>query len=581
MKNNISKKGGLALLLVIMLVGYSCKESFLTIPATGQLDEGQLSTKKGIEGVLVSVYGQLNGRANRMASASNWVWGSIRGGDANKGTDPGDFSDINPIQRFEYQTTQGVILDKWKGNYEGVARANLVIKLLGVAQEDVTEDDKKRIGGEARFLRSHYYFELKRGFNNVPFVDETKDYGTGIESVPNTVEIWPLIEADMKFAYENLPETQGAAGRANKWAAAAYLAKIYMYQKKYTEAKGLYDLIIANGKTTNGKKYGLVPKFQDAFKASNDNNSESVFAIQAAANTGSVNNANPEFDLNWPYNTGPNGPGNCCSFFQPSFELGNSFRTDANGLPYLDGSYNTAGKELKTDMGLKSSDAFTPDAGPVDPRLDHSIGRRGLPFLDWIDHPGNDWIRNQPNAGPYTPKKYAYYKSDIGSLQDNSSWTPGYTAINVNIIRFADVLLMAAEAEIEVGSLEKAREYVNLVRTRAANPESFVKRKDGQVAANYVINTYKTAFASKDAARSAVRFERKLELSGEGHRFFDLVRWEIADSAINAYLSYEGKKLSGALGGTKFTVKKNEFLPVPQEQIDLLGKDILVQNPGY
>jgi tetratricopeptide (TPR) repeat protein len=568
----ILSKGGLAVLMALMLIGYSCKESFLEIPATGQLDESQLSTKKGIEGVLVSVYGQLNGRANRMASASNWVWGSIRGGDANKGTDPGDFSDINPIQRFEYQTTQGVILDKWKGLYEGVARANLVMKLIGVAQPDVTEDDKKRIGGEARFLRAHYYFELKRGFNNVPYVDETKDYGTGIESVPNTVELWPLIEADMKYAYDNLPETQTAAGRSNKWAAAAYLAKIYMYQKKFTEAKALYDLIIANGKTTNGKKYGLVPKFQDAFKAANDNNSESVFAIQAAANTGSVNNANPEFDLNWPYNVGPNGPGNCCSFFQPSFELGNSFRTDAAGLPYLDGSYNTAGKELKTDMGLKSSDAFTPDAGPVDPRLDHSIGRRGLPFLDWIDHPGNDWIRNQPNAGPYTPKKYAYYKTDVGSLQDNSSWTPGYTAINVNIIRYADVLLMAAEAETEVGSLEKAREYVNIVRTRASNPESFVKRAGGANAANYVINTYKTAFASKEAARLAVRFERKLELSGEGHRFFDLVRWEIAESAINAYLTYEGKKLSGALGGTKFTGKKNEYRPVPQEQIDLLGK---------
>jgi hypothetical protein len=576
----IVSKGGLALLMAIMLIGYSCKENFLEIPATGQLDEGQLSTKKGIEGVLVSVYGQLNGRANRMASASNWVWGSIRGGDANKGTDPGDFSDINPIQRFEYQTTQGVILDKWKGLYEGVARANLVMKLIGVAQADVSEDDKKRIGGEARFLRAHYYFELKRGFNNTPYVDETKDYGTGIESVPNTVELWPLIEADLKYAYDNLPETQGAAGRTNKWAAASYLAKVYMYQKKFTEAKALFDLIIANGKTTNGKKYGLVPKFQDAFKSANDNNAESVFAIQAAANTGSVNNANPEFDLNWPYNTGPNGPGNCCGFFAPSFELGNSFRTDATGLPLLDGSYNSAGKELKTDMGLKSSDPFTPDAGPVDPRLDHSIGRRGLPFLDWIDHPGNDWIRNQSNAGPYSPKKYAYYKADIGSLQDNSSWTPGYTAINVNIIRFADVLLMAAEAEIEVGSLEKAREYVNIVRTRASNPESFVKKGTAN-AANYVISTYKTAFASKEAARTAVRFERKLELSGEGHRFFDLVRWGIADATVNAYLNYEGKKLSGALGGTKFTPNKNEFLPVPQEQIDLLGKEVLVQNPGY
>jgi hypothetical protein len=458
---------------------------------------------------------------------------------------------------------------------------NLVMKLIGVAGEDVTDADKKRIGGEARFLRGHYYFELKRGFNNTPYVDETIDYGTGIEKVPNDKDLWPMIEADMKFAYENLPATQDAAGRVNKWAAGAYLAKVYMYQKKFTEAKALYDLIIAGGQTTNGKKYALVPKFQDAFKASNDNNSESVFAIQAAANTGSVNNANPEFDLNWPYNTGPNGPGNCCSFFAPSFELGNSFRTDASGLPLLDGSYNTNGKELKTDMGLKSSDPFTPDAGPVDPRLDHSIGRRGIPYLDWIEHPGNDWIRNQSNAGPYTTKKYAYYRTDIGSLQDNSSWTPGYTAINVNIIRYADVLLMAAEAEVEVGSLEKAREYVNLVRARAANPASFVKRTTGENAANYVIDTYKTAWASKDAARTAVRFERKLELSGEGHRFFDLVRWGTAAAEINAYLTYESKRLSGALGGAQFTPNKNEYLPLPQGQVDLIGKDILVQNPGY
>jgi hypothetical protein len=335
MKNNRSK-GTLVFILAIMLVGYSCKESFLEVPATGLLDEEQLSNRKGIEGVLVSVYGQLNGRANRMASASNWVWGSIRGGDANKGTDPGDFSDINPIQRFEYITTQGVTKDKWEGLYEGVARANLVMKLLGIAKEDVTEADKKRIGAEARFLRGHYYFELKRGFNNTPYVDESVDYDKGIEKVSNTADLWPKIEADMKFAYDNLPETQDAAGRVNKWAAGAYLAKVYMYQKKFTEAKALYDLIIAGGQTTKGKKYALVPRFQDAFKASNDNNSESVFAIQAAANTGSVNNANPEFDLNWPYNTGPNGPGNCCSFFAPSFELGNSFRTDASGLPLLD-----------------------------------------------------------------------------------------------------------------------------------------------------------------------------------------------------------------------------------------------------
>ncbi len=580
--NSIFKKGALIATMGLTLVAFACKDSFLEVPATGAVSSAQLTSKAGLQGSLIAVYAMLNGRGGRMASASNWVWGSIRGGDANKGTDPGDFSDINPIQRFEYQSTQGVISEKWNGNYEGVARANSVLRLLASADASVSADDKKQIAAETKFLRAHYYFELKRGWGNgAPYVDETVDYGTGIEKVKNGVDLWPKIEADMKAAYADLPETQGAVGRANKWAAAAYLAKIYMYQKKFTEAKALYDLIIASGKTSNGLKYALVPKYADVFRASNDNNSESVFAIQAAANTGSVNNANPEFDLNFPYNTGPNGPGNCCGFFQPSFEMGNSFRVDAKGLPLANGTYNAAGNELKTDMGLLSSAAFTPDAGPVDPRLDHSIGRRGIPYLDWIDHPGADWIRNQANGGPYSPKKYAYYKSDKGSLQDNSSWTPGYTAINFTIIRYADVLLMAAEAEVEVGSLEKARTYVNLVRARAANKDGFVVRADGKPAANYVISTYDTPWTDKAAATAAVRFERKLELSGEGHRFFDLVRWGTVATEVNNYLKYESTKLAGTLGGSTFTANKHELLPVPQGQIDLQGADILVQNPGY
>lgn len=565
----------------VMTVFFSCKESFLEKPATGAVSEVLLTSTKGLEGALISVYGQINGKGagGRMASPSNWVWGSIRGGDANKGTDPGDYSDINPIQRYEYLSTQGVISEKWQGNYEGISRANAVLRLVAKADADVTDATKTRISAEARFLRGHYYFELKKAFGNTPYVDESVDYGTGIEKVKNDADLWPKIEADFKFAFDNLPVTQDAVGRANKWAAASYLAKAYLYQKKYPEAKTLFDQIIANGQTTNGKKYALVAKYADVFRASNDNNSESVFAVQAAANTGSVNNANPEFDLNWPYNTGANGPGNCCGFFQPSFEMVNSHRTDANGLPLLDGSYNSDKNAVVSDMGLLSKDKFTPDAGNLDPRLDHSVGRRGIPFLDWIDHPGADWIRNQANGGPYSPKKYAYYKTDVGSLQDNSSWTPGYTAINYTVIRFADVLLMAAEAEVEAGTLEKAREYVNMVRTRAANPDGFVK-KGGAPAAKYVIGTYKTAWTDKEAARMAVRFERKLELNLEGHRFFDLVRWGVADKELNAYLTFESKQLTGALGSAKFAAKY-ELLPIPQSQIDLQGADVLKQNPGF
>ena len=167
-------------LVLLAMIAFACKDTFLEVPATGQLSNAQLTSKKGIEGVLISVYSQVNGRANRMASPSNWVWGSIRGGDANKGTDPGDFSDINPIQRFENLPTQGVIRDNWRGNYEGIARANLVLRLLATADADVTAEDKKSISAQARFLRAHYYFQLKRNFNNTPYVDESLDFGAGI-----------------------------------------------------------------------------------------------------------------------------------------------------------------------------------------------------------------------------------------------------------------------------------------------------------------------------------------------------------------------------------------------------------------
>ncbi len=576
MKKYIFNKLTLAVSL-LTLIGYSCKEDFLTVLPTGAIAKAQLTTKKGLEGALIAAYGQISGYGTRMVHPNNWVWGSVRGGDANKGTDPGDFSDINPIQRFEYLSTQGVINDNYRGLYEGVARSNNVLGLLKDAQADVSADDKKRIEAEAKFMRGHFYFSLKRNYNNTPYVDESVDVGSGIEKITNSADLYPKIEADFKFAYDNLPATQGQKGRANKWAAGAYLGKVYMAQKKYAEAKTLFDAVIANGVTTGGTKYALVPSFPDLYKASNDNNSESIFAVQAAAGTGSVNNANGELDLNWPYNTGPDGPGNCCGFFQPSFELGNSFRTK-DGLPLLDGSYNTPANAVKTDMGVQSSASFTPDAGELDPRLDHTIGRRGIMFLDWKQHPGFDWIRNQANGGPYSPKKYSYYKTDKGSLQDNSSWTPGYTALNVTVMRLADIMLMAAECEVEIGSLEKARDYVNQIRTRAAKT---VVMNGAAPAAKYVIKPYAGTWTDKAVARTAVRFERKLELAMEGHRFFDLVRWGTDVADINAYLKYESTFLPNTLGQGAAYQAKHALLPLPQGQIDLLGADILKQNPGY
>ena len=562
----------------LLAVTVSCSDDFLDIGATGSLAEAQMTTLSGIDGTLIGAYAALNGVfGNRFEGPNHWVTGSITGGEANKGTDPGDYSTINPIQRYETDPTSGDLNNLWRGRFEGIARSNRVLALIAMS-EDISAADAARLAGEARLLRGHFYFDLKKHFNSVPWVDESVA-AAEISSIANSADVWSKIEADFQFAYDNLPAVQGQAGRVNKWAAAAYMGKAKLYQKDYAGAKQWFDNVIANGVTPSGDKYALLDNYASIYNAEFDNHAEAVFDVESANNTGSVNNANYFDDLNYPYNTGSDGPGNCCGFFQPSFELANSFRTK-DGLPLLDKSYNSADNEVAHDFLIESSDPFTPDAKPLDPRIDHSIGRRSIPYLDWIAHPGKNWIRKQDYAGPYSPKKYIYYKSQEGSLTDASSWTRGYALMNYTIIRFADVLLMAAEAEIEAGSLDKALEYVNQVRARAANSDYWVKNPDGSNAANYQIELY-GSFASKADATKAVQMERKLELSGEGHRFFDLVRWGIAADELNAYLQYESKYLVTKFGGASFTSGKNEYYPIPQTQIDIQGSDVLSQNPGY
>lgn len=563
-----------------LLITIACSDDFLSVGATGSLSEAQMTSLNGVDGVLIGAYSSLNGTfGNRFESPSHWVTGSIAGGEANKGTDPGDYSSINPVQRYETDATQGDLNQLWRGRFDGVSRANSVLKLIAMS-ETLSAADAARLSGEARLLRGHFYFDLKKHFNNVPYIDETVE-SSEISDVPNSPGVtWDTIIADFQYAFDNLPATQAQAGRVNKWAALAYLGKAKLYKKDFAGAKSAFDQVIASGVTPSGEKYALLDNYANIYNAEYDNHAEAVMDVESANNSGNVANANYFDDLNYPYNTGADGPGNCCGFFQPSFSLANAFRT-VSGLPRLNGEEFTSDKALVTDYGVEASAAFTPDAGSLDPRIDHSIGRRGIPYLDWIAHPGKAWIRDQPYAGPYSPKKYIYYKSQEGSLTDASSWTRGYALMNYTIIRFADVLLMAAEAEIEAGSLDKALGYINQVRARAANSAHWVKNPDGSNAANYDIALY-SSFPSKDFATKALRMERKLELSGEGHRFFDLARWGTAADELNKYLPYEAAQgLVTKFGGARFTAGKNEYYPIPQTQIDIQGSDVLSQNSGY
>jgi len=569
-------------------ISLSCSNDFLDIKPKGALSATQVADQKGLEALLVAAYSMLDqvgeaipatGTDAFVTGASNWVYGGITGGDAHKGTDEGDQPNINPIERYEASSVNNYFNIKWGVLYEGINRCNSVLKVLANAQ-GVLDTEIKRIGAEARTLRGYYHFEAKRMWGNIPYIDETAaDPG----KVPNNVDTWPMIEADFQHGIDNLTPTMPHVGRVNSWIAKTLLAKAYMYQKKFAEAKPLLLDVYTNGVNPKGLKFGLNPKYHDNFFMPSKNSQESVFAAQASVNDGGGSwNGNAGDVLNFPYLSG-GSPAGCCGFYQPSFEFANSFRTNANGLPLLDGSYNSPANALKTDMNVESSASFTPDAGPLDPRLDWTVGRRGIPFLDWGPHTGKNWTRKQSYGGPYNAKKNTYYKSQSGSYTDKSSWTEGYTANNVNIIRFADVILWLAEVEVEIGSLTEARNYVNMIRARAANPDGFVM--DGAApAANYMIDEYPVGgpndpFGSQATARVAVHFERKLELGMEGHRFFDLVRWDEAEGTLTAYLAYEKSILLQLQGATFDTMDK--LYPIPQRQIDLSGADILTQNPGY
>jgi hypothetical protein len=562
----------------VLIAAVGCKKEFLEKNPHGELTLEQLSNPEGVEGALTGAYSLLNGNlngtwGNYASGPSQWLLGEVTSDNAHKGSDAGDQPNMNALERHSPTSTNDNLSVLWTRCFEGIQRCNNTLRLIAAVQggsgKKLTDVRAAEVEGEARVLRAHYYFFLVRAFKNVPLITEA----TTEPAVDNMTDIYPAIVADLTTAVDKLPvaNTTGQGVRINKIVAQAYLGKVLLYQKKYAEALPLFNAVIASRANIRSMNY------KDNFDITKENGPESIFAVQHAVNgdgTGG-DNGNVGDMLNYPY--GGTAKTTCCGFFQPSIDLANSFKVSAAGLPLLDGSYRN--NAYKSDFGLTAEQkiAYQLDRTlTVDPRMDYTLGRRGVPFRDWGIMAGDTWIREVSSGGPFVTYKNTIEFSEFPN--GTASGATNINALNVNVIRLADVYLMAAECEVELGNLGRALTLVNDIRARAALlPAATEKVAGGAPAATYRVSPY-PAFPSQTYARDAVRFERRLELAMEGHRFYDLVRWGILKPTLESYYNFESGFLPAFKGVT--IGEEDNFFPIPQDQLDR-SSGILKQNPGY
>ncbi len=557
----------------LLFIG-GCSEDFMEVTPTGELGQAALATYEGVDALLIGAYSMLDGVSESFgweSATSGWVFSSIRGMESNKGTDSGDAPTFNPIMTFTERATLNYLNIKWRAIYESISRCNSTLETALMAWElgSITKDQYNMFTWQARALRGFYHFEAWRLWADrtynlfVPYVDEHTDFAT----LTNMEDIRNRIIEDLTQG-TNLPLDMGQVGRFNRSVSQVFLAKALMQMfGDYYTALELLTEVDESGTNPAGQKAGLEARFGDVFDIEFRNGVESVYTVQYSVNDGSGGrNAGFGEVLNFPYKSGAS-PGGCCGFFQPTQDFVNSFRTDPNGLPYLD-NYND--EIVSNDQGLLPEDPFTEYTGRLDPRLDWSVGRRGIPYWDWGDHTGSDWLRDQSYAGPYSPKKQVYKKSQEGIYTEVGNWTSGYTANGYRMIRFADVLLLKAECQAQTISDDLGLGEVNQIRARAANSDGFVKEEDAITpAANYVIGLY-DSFPDVIFALKAIKFERKLELGQEGHRYYDLQRWNDVVTELNRIMEFEKTMPWGRSHyGSAVVGPEDVNYPIPQRQIDL------------
>lgn len=567
-------------IISLMLLSSGCSDFLDRHTPQGTIDNEQLNNPEYVDNLVISAYAIWISAEDINSSFSMWNY-DVRSDDAYKGgngTEDGDvFHNLEVSQGI--MTTAWNISDMWQRLYNCISRSNAALQLLDQMDENTYPLKQQRIA-EMRFLRGHGHFLLKQLFKKIVIANDENLSPEEYNNLSNTVytndEGWQQIANDFQFAFENLPDTQADKGRPTRGAAAAYLAKTYLY-KAYRQdnpetnevtsinAEDLKKVVeYTEASIMNAGGYDLESDFHNNFRPEPqyENGKESLWAMQYSINDGTTNG-----NCNW--STGlivPNIPGvtdGGCDFYKPSQNLVNAFKTDNNGHPLFD-NFNDDDYDMSVDN--------------ADPRLFLTVGIPGLPYEfnpEFMMDKSSTWSRSNGLYGYYvTLKQNVDPESEY--LVKGSWWG---TPMNHIVLRYADVLLMRAEALIQLndGRIQEAIDLINRVRNRAKASTAMIANYPSEYGVKYDVEPYYGTFTQEEALER-LKFERRVELAMESDRFFDLVRWGEAERVLNAYYAAEAEVCT-IYSNAHFTKNKNEYLPIPFAQISA-SNGIYDQNCG-
>ena len=529
------------------------------------LSDDQVKTPENAEAMAISAYAIFTTAEDINSSFSMWNF-DVRSDDAYKGGN--GTSDGDVFHQLEIQqgvlTTNWNINDMWVRLYNSLSRVNTAIALLNETGDEFAMKNQRL--AEMKFLRAYGHFLLKRLYKNIPFViNESltyEEYNELSNTTYSNDEGWQLIIDDLMEAYNTLPEVQQDKGRPTRAAAAAFLAKVYLYKAYHQDDanshqvtsinQGDLEKVIEFTNPTLYTNYGLESDIHNNFRPEEEyeNGIESLWAIQYSRNDGSTYG-----NLNWSYGLiPPNIPGATdggCDFYKPSQNLVNAYRTGSDGLPLLD-TFNDRDYDMADDN--------------ADPRLFLTVGMPGLPYMfnrSYMMEETSIWSRSNGLYGYYVSLKHNVDPALLGSdLIKGSYWA---SSMNRIVFRYADVLLMRAEAYAQLGQSDQAITLVNQVRSRAASSTQMISNYTNTYGVKMYITNYRGSY-SKDQTIKIVKMERRLELGMESERFFDLVRWGDAATVLNKYYAEEIDHCA-IYSTAHFTANKDEYLPIPFSQL--------------